>query len=529
MLAKQQSIEQLSYPASSPSANRYFWWFISLHVLAWTLGPTLFRGSVTHDTLEGIAWGMQWQLGYNKHPFLTAWLCAGITQLFDTVGWPVYLLAQLIVATTFFAVWRLANKFLSNAQALVATLALEGILFYNLNTFNLTPDSMQSPLWALLGLFFYQALTTQTIKNWLLTGLIAALAIVTKYQIVLLFLPMLLLCLTNSQARQSFKQPGIYYGLAFMLILISPHLIWLYQHQFITISYAFNTPSEYTHHLSAWRHISYPLRYLANNIGNVIGLFILLWPFYLARQRNQLTTDPQTARGLNAFQWQFLGWLGFGPLALSLLLCVMSGDHFPPRWSTPYFFLLGIIIVAWLNPQITAKQLKQFLMTLLLVGGLLWLGRMSAFAAKPHSEKDIHSDSYLPNQQIAETLTQLWHQRYHQPLRYIAGSHYLVAAITAYSPDHPIPYFDFSRQESPWIDEAKFKQTGALVVWDQNKVYTWDADSAANALLTSTIRQRFPELEILGTYKFKRLTTVDMPLEVGVALLAPQARRQDSP
>src|SRR5580704_12288122 len=144
----------------------YFWLFIFIHTLIWTHGPSLLSPTLRHDALEGITWGLQWQLGYSKHPFLTAWLCAGVTQLFGATGWPIYLLAQLAVSITFIAVWKLAQQILPPLHALIAALILEGVLFYNINSFNFTPDTLQSPLWALLSLFFYQALTKQTLSHW---------------------------------------------------------------------------------------------------------------------------------------------------------------------------------------------------------------------------------------------------------------------------------------------------------------------------------------------------------------------------
>jgi len=503
----------MSRQFSANLAKRYLFIFIFVHLLVWTLGPTWVRGSVTHDTLESIAWGLQWQWGYNKHPFLTAWACALITKLFGTVGWPVYLLAQMAIATTFWAVWRLASKILSTLPALIATLSLEGVLFYNLNSFNLTPDSLQSPLWALLALSFYQAVTSQALRYWLLTGILAALAISTKYQVALLFLPMLGFCLSNPIARQSFKREGIYLGLALMLVMISPHLVWLYQHDFITLTYAFGTPKEYTHQQYGLNHLIYPLRYLANNLGNIMGLLILLWPFYRAEK---------TALNLGPFNWQFLLWLGLGPLGLSILLCVITGSHFPPRWSTPYFFLLGILLMAWLKPNISPRQLKQFILTLIVLGSLIWLGRMGSIVLGSYFEKDLRSDTYQPNQQMAEYLTTLWQQRFHRPLAYIAGSHYLVAALSVYSPSQPKPYFDWSYRESPWINEADLEKQGALVVWDVGSNYTWDAESAANTQLPKAIRERFPNLEFLGNMQFNRLTKQHAPLTIGVALLPPK-------
>jgi 4-amino-4-deoxy-L-arabinose transferase-like glycosyltransferase len=504
-----------SYPAAAPDTRRYFWTFILLHVLAWTLGPSLMRGSLTHDTLEGIAWGLQWQWGYNKHPFLTAWLCATVSKLFGAHDWPIYLLAQIAVATTFYAVWRLAKEILPVGLALIACLCLEGVLFYNLNSFNLTPDSLQSPIWALLILSFYKALQTQRLLHWLLTGALAALAVVTKYQVALLFLPMLALLLINSQARKSFTQPGIYLAIVCMLFLLLPHFVWLFQHQFITLSYAFRTPAEYTHQHYAWPHVVYFLRYLANNIGNVLGLFILCWPFYQAsREKLQI----------NRFDWQFLLLLGLGPLCLSLALAFITGAHFPTRWSTPYFALTGILLLAWLRPKLDVKSLHRFILTLAIVGASIWLARFSSFMLGPKFEQQLKADSYQPNQQMAENLTKLWHDHYNRPLRYIAGSRYLVAALVAYSPDHPAPYFDWSPAESPWIDEDDVVKQGALMVWDHDAAYTWDAESQSHTQLTPAIIQRFPGLKVLGLLHYNRLTTTSASLTIGVALLAPTNR-----
>ncbi len=263
----------------SLSPAGFFGLFISLHTLLWTVGPALTRLSLPHDTLESITWGLQWQLGYHKHPFLTAWLCAGVSQLFATVGWPVYLLAQLAVTVTFIAVWQLAKRLLPSWHALIATLLIEGVLFYNINSDNLTPDTMQSPLWALLSLFFYQALTTQKIWPWLLTALCAALSVCTKYQVVVLLLPMLFFCCINREARASFSKPGIYLAIFTFILLIGPHLWWLAHHHFISLTYAQQSAAYYTHEKTWFSHVQQPFVFLRNSLCNIIGVFILLWPF----------------------------------------------------------------------------------------------------------------------------------------------------------------------------------------------------------------------------------------------------------
>lgn len=323
--------------------NKFFWIFCICHVIAWTIGSTWCRGSVTHDTLEGIAWGYQWQLGYDKHPFITAWLVATATKIGGSVGWPVYLLSQLAVITTFTAVWQLAKQIFTPTLALISVLLLEGILYFNINSINLTPDTMQTPFWALLTLCFYQALKQQTLKPWLLTACCAALALMTKYAIVLLLLPMFIVCCSTSEGRKSFRNKNCYIALGVFLLLISPHVFWACKQNLTGIGYIQASIST-----DNANHIIYPLRYIASQLGVLAGLLLLAWPLYFAKRDPQLQT--------NYFDKCFLIIIGLGPFVSTIILGIISGAKIIPRWSTPYFYLYGILLLLWLRPLIDRKS-----------------------------------------------------------------------------------------------------------------------------------------------------------------------------
>ena len=489
----------------------YFILFLFIHVIIWTLGPYLARPSLTHDTLEGITWGLQWQWGYSKHPFLTAWLCAGMSKLFGASDWPIYLLAQLAVATTFGAAWQLARLILPVRHALIATLVLEAVLFYNVNSFNFTPDTLQSPLWALVSLYFYQAITTQKHYYWLLTGLFCALCVCTKYQVIVLFIPMLLFCVCCPQARISFKKSGIYWAIAVFLLLITPHLIWLYQHQFITLTYANTVSADYTHTKTLFNHLYYPVRSLINNLFAIVGVFILLWPFYSKPFRQDKTVK------ISPFQWQFLLTVGLGPVLCSLLLCALSGDHFPARWSTPYFFSIGILIVAYLKPLVSKQRMQEFLITFIIFSLLLFAMRMLHLTFFLRAE----SDAFLPNKKMALLLSKLWHEYSPNPLAYIAGSNYLVSLITPYMSDQPKPYLSWEPRDNPWINEDDIRKKGGLFIWDIEGNYTWDKSSREHTLLSATVLQRFPQLIILPNYTFYSESD-QHKIIIGVGILLPQ-------
>lgn len=485
----------------------YFWLFIIIHTVLWTIGPAVLRPAMPHDTLEGITWGLQWQWGYSKHPFLTAWLCAGVTQLLGVVGWPVYLLAQGAVALTFIAVWYLAQQILPKTHALIAALLLEGVFFYNINSFNLTPDTLQSPLWALLALCFYQALTKQSVLYWIFTAVMAALCFCTKYQIAVLLLSMVLLMVFNGVARKSFTKIGMYVALLVFFMLISPHLVWLYHHHFITLTYAQEVAGDYTPNSSFLNHFTYPLAFIINNIIAVMGVLILLWPFYFCEK---------IPLHLSKLQWQFLLFMGLGPLLISIILCALSGDYFAPRWSTPYFFLIGILLIALLKPALSRQRLQRFAISLVLLSLVLFTGRMLTFTYYPR----IYSDGFLPNQNIALSLETLWHSQYNKPLSFIAGSNYLVTGVLPYLQDKPRPYLNWDLSQSPWLNEDDLRNNGGLFIWDEGQNYTWDKNSRQNAHLTKEVMQRFPNLKAQTIYTFYSLAD-HHPIMIGVAILPP--------
>lgn len=495
-----------SYRQTSLLAKRFFYIFIIVHSMLWILGPALTRASLPHDSLESITWGLQWQLGYNKHPFLAAWLSAGFSQWFQNPDWSIYILAQLAVLVSFISVWRLAASILPETQAIVASLLLDGITFYNINSFNFTPDTLQTPLWALLAWFAYKALHKNKGSFWCLAGLFAGLNILNKYQSGLLIITILLFSLLNKEARQAYRHYGIYLAIFVCFITISPHLIWLWQHNFVSIQYALESSQPTQNSLS---HLIQPIRFFISCFLSVAGLLIISWPFYKAK----------TSRfALTYFQWQYLLFIACLPFLISLFLNVLSGAHFPPRWATPYFSFSGILMMAYLMPEIQLKTLKQFLWTLSIFSFSLWIGRMSSFTVLQRA----NSDAWLPNKEIADCLNHLWKQHTHKPLAYVAGSHYLIANLVPYMETKPVPYFNFDSLESPWIDLEKLKSQGALFLWDVDNNYVWDQSKSRYSFNGQDILKAYPEMKTIGMLSFDRVGQSHKKIRVYVGLLAPK-------
>ena len=71
--------------------NKLFYIFITLHLIIWTLVPTLTNNNLPLDTIEALAWGSNLGWGYSKHPPASAWFLKGFYQLFRNQDWSYYL------------------------------------------------------------------------------------------------------------------------------------------------------------------------------------------------------------------------------------------------------------------------------------------------------------------------------------------------------------------------------------------------------------------------------------------------------
>lgn len=471
--------------------------FILVHIFLWTLAPVLVRHTLPLDAMEGTVWGHSLQWGYDKNPFLNAWLTALLLLIGGQSGWAIYLGSQISVGISFWAIWKLASRMLTKLPALIAVLLLEGIQYYNFHAIDFNDNTLELSLWALTMLYFYEALRDRNRAAWLLTGFFAGLSMMAKYYSVMLLIPMMLFLVSNQETRIEFKKPNLYLGLLVFLTVIAPHLIWLCSNQFITVNYAVNRVSTTPTLLN---HISYASDFAWQQIEAFIPCVILLLILIL-KQKPALTRTPS----LSNFDKRFLLYLGLGPMLLTVLLSALLGLKLRAGWGQPLLSLWTILLVSFIQLNITRRRFYAFITAIFSLLGVMIIGYCISLI---HANSP--SSANFPGKHIARTLTEEWHTRYGTPLRYVAGPRWLAGNIAFYSKDHPVVYIDLDNKISPWINEKELIKSGAIFIW--NKDLT----------LAEEKQKRFNHLEVSYTMQFAWLRNKKMaPVEIQVAFLPP--------
>ncbi|HVY53512.1 MAG TPA: glycosyltransferase family 39 protein [Gammaproteobacteria bacterium] len=488
---------------SERTLNYIFWAFLIIHVLAWTLVPFFVRYTLPLDSMEGYVWGQQLQWGYDKNPFMNGWLTALAVYWGGYSGWMIYFFSQLSVAFCFWGVWRLGKKILPPVYALLGVLLLEAVQYYNFHAIDFNDNTLELSLWALLSLCFYQALRGRTAKEinwaWIGCGIFAGLCMMTKYYSVVLFAPMLLFFVLFKENYAALKRPGFYLGVILFLAIITPHIVWLFSHDFVTITYAFDRVSSPP---TLWNHITYPWQFFYEQFEAILPALLLALILLLGKK-----PALQKTLSLTRFDKTFLIIVGLGPFLCTALLSFLAGFKLRAGWGEPLFSLGGLLLIAYLQPRMTPTKLYSFVGILASLLLLALGGYSKAFidGKKP-------SSANFPGAVLARNLTHVWHERYHQALPYVAGSRWLSGNIAFYSHDHPKVYINWNKKFSPWINESELKEKGAIFIWGKDEPLPQD------------FKERFPNIEQqqivhLTWYRNKNLP----PIEVNVAFLPPRS------
>lgn len=479
--------------------SRLFYIFLIIHIIAWTIAPFLVRFNLPLDAIEGSTWGHQLEWGYDKNPFMNAWLTSIAIKLSGNSSWLIYLFSQFSVAIGFFATFQLAKKIVSVAYALVAVFALEGIQYFNLHAIDFNDNTLEIGFWSLTILFFYKALLKPNYINWILTCILAGCCMMTKYYAVMLFIPMGLFMLIFPENRIHFKKGYFYAGAIIFTLIILPHFFWLFSHDFVTINYAINRVSSPP---TAWNHLFFPAQFAWQQFETFLPVMILFILFFNTSSRQQTQYNNET------FNKRFLLFIGLGPFILTIVTSAIFGIKLRAAWGQPLLSLWPLILLTWFHPLLTIKRFYYFSATMMAVLIVLVTGYCIALI-----RADSPSSANYPGKNIALLLTNEWHKTYHTPLPFVAGSRWLAGNIGFYSSDKPAIYIDWDKRFSPWIDEKKLTQTGALFVWTTEK----------DDLPFEIIKTRFPRLGPLKTLQFSWLRNPNMaPITIKVAFLPPQ-------
>ena len=166
----------------SSKEKNFFYLLCLYHLIIWTVIPYLSNKNLPLDVIEALAWGQNFDLGYTKHPPLSACIPGILFKFFGNKDWIYYFLSQIFIVISFIFLWKLASFFFKKKiHILLSVLSVEGIVFYTFESPQFNVNICQIPLWIGTIYFFIKSIKNNKIYDWVLLCIFSALGFLTKY------------------------------------------------------------------------------------------------------------------------------------------------------------------------------------------------------------------------------------------------------------------------------------------------------------------------------------------------------------
>jgi 4-amino-4-deoxy-L-arabinose transferase-like glycosyltransferase len=491
--------------------GRAFWIFAFTHLVLWTAVSSLTSPNAPLDVIEGYAWGHEWPLGTYKHPPMQAWILQILAVVTDRAPWAHFLASQLAVITAFWAVWQTARRITDETAALVSVLLLEGIIYYNFTSTEFNPNLLQLPFWALIGWSFHRAVKDNRLTDWLLLGLWSAGGLYSKYSTALLLGCLGVLMISHPQPRRRLNNMGPYLAFLTAFILFLPHLLWLFEHNFLPFIYASHQLTEpEVHRYFIPKYILSPLFLLS---GQFLALlfFTLL---FLVLSAGDVSRESQEA---DSFDLSFIKFVTEGPFFLTFLTAIFMGFRVHDMWCTPFWNFVGLWGVIRFHPVLSARTLTRFMWA----GSLVFFSALLIYAGNNILYAYVASRPQrvqFPGHKLATRITDEWHSHYNIPLRFVIGDVWPAGNAAYYSKDWPSTFISGDAEANPSINFADVKKAGGVIVWCAR--YCVGEPSVD---IPNFVREKFSGAQIQEPFSLPRQTGAAVkPVKIGWAILAPE-------
>ena len=409
---------------NNKNLENIFYIFITTHLIFWTLIPSLTNQNLPLDTIEHLAWGSNLDWGFNKHPPMVAFFPEVFFQIFGSQDWAYYLLSQIFVVISFYYVFKFSKEFFNNdLLGLISVLLIEAIYFYNFTSPEFNVNVCQLPFWSLTVYFSWKIYTSIEIKftDCFLVGLFAAIGFLSKYLFLYLLVSINLLFIYLIFIKRERKFDFKYLiTLEVFLIVLVPHLIWLNNNEFITITYGLaRTGLEQS---SLIDHIKFPLLFLIKQVGILIPFLFLVW---LLIKKIKFKFDLKDKRLL------FLLAINILPILLMFLTSVVTGSKIRTMWMTPFYLFFGTLFVYLFQTQINIKKLKPFVI------GFIFLFFLSPilYAYVSISKDDKRTD--YPGKEIAIKTQYAWDQQFKSKINVVYGNEWNAGNLSYHLKSRP--------------------------------------------------------------------------------------------
>jgi dolichyl-phosphate-mannose-protein mannosyltransferase len=372
--------------------------------------------------------------------------------LLPPIDWALYLLAAVNAGFALFAVDLVARREVTGDKRVLVLLFLILTPFYCIYGQRFDSDRTLLWAWPIATLAFLRAFETRDIRWSVFAGIAAGVALYGGYQSVFLFAGFAAAMPIAPERGAYLRSRSPWITAAAAILVLVPHLYWLYQHDFAPLSGVVS------------QHVGAPFGAVLRGVGAYLGgglagivIPLLLWVLAVRPDRATLSEViwPSDAKG------RMLVLLFAVPFLLRAVLALVAGTVLTVDAGAPGWFLLPVLM---LRPaSVRASRAAAIRITVLVFAAtIIALLLAPTLASRLHKQGTAEGREYF--RQVSFEVTRNWHMSVGRLLRIVMGDPHLAAAIAFLSPDHPDVVPDFDLERAPLVSEGRLDGDGFVAV-----------------------------------------------------------------
>ncbi len=484
-----------------------FWFAALSQAFVWTFVPTVFYSAPPGDVPLVLAVGREWQLGSPYGPPLAYWFAEIFFDLFGQSQFGLYLLSQLCIVVTYWAIFTLGRAIVGTTHAVMAVLLMVGVVSFSVPTPEFGPSVLAMPLTALSLLHYWRAVGEEKRGEWFVVALYVGLLLLTTYLGLLLAMLLVIFTGATARGRMTLGSMDPWAAALVAILFLFPHLVWL---EWIGIL-AWPGMSDLPDLRLAEGRYAALLRLSLWLVTAHAGLFILLFVAGGLRFGPRPPAPAFERSPVDPFARTFIYFFALSPAAAALVVAVVTDRMIDVGGAGPLVVLSALAVIIAAGDRIVLYRQTSL--------GLAWLALLlipaGVIAASTLTLAWLGVDLAVgrPAAALGQFFTDSFRRRTNLPLDIVVGDLRIGGLVALGSPDRPRLYIDASPERAPWLNDNEVRRRGAILVWP-----AVDPTGAP----PPELRARFPEIVPEVPRTFPRAIQGRLPLlRVGWALIRP--------
>ncbi len=481
------------------------WIAVLCQAALWLIVSLLLYRSPPGDLATVLAYGREYQVGTDLGPPLAFWLADIAFRAAGNHMFGVYLLARFCSIATFWALFLLARAIVGGQQAALAVLLTMTVVAFSSSGLEFGPQVLARPLWALLLLHSWQLIGQNRRNAWFAWSIEVGLLLLTTSAASGLLL-VAGFALATARGRRTLMSFDPLFALLVIVVLVLPYLVWLIRADSLALP-----------HWPAIAQLSGRALHWAALVGGLllaisgILLLVALNSGWLSRNSEEAPIIYRPP--VDPLARDFVYFFAIGPALMGSLVSGLFDLDRVAGGAGVALLMSGLAAIVATGDlvQLRRQRLLRLVWTAAIIAPALVALVTTIFLPWTGGSEVATS---LPARAIANFFGDSFERRTNRPLRAVAGDPQL-AALISLDAGRPHLLLDATPERTPWLNLAKFSETGGVVVWRAtDTIGTPPAD----------IAQRFPGLVPEVPRAFEWFVTGRQPLlRVGWAIVRPKA------